>query len=156
MLSICNRGSNQMSSHTQLNFTRNKTLQWNSSCKQHEPNLNTGEIFALWDLMVQENLPHSKCCGLVQPTAGEISVLGLDVQKDPVAVKRQVGYVPESPEIYEFLTGIEYLDFIGDIYGMPNVEKQQRITSTSRRSAWGKRRRHDKTVIQTAWKRKSV
>jgi ABC-2 type transport system ATP-binding protein len=66
--------------------------------------------------------------GLVPPTAGEISVLGLDVQKDPVGVKRQVGYVPESPNIYEFLTGIEYLDFIGDIYGIPAAEKQQRIT----------------------------
>jgi ABC-2 type transport system ATP-binding protein len=55
-------------------------------------------------------------------------VLGLDVQKDPVQVKQQVGYVPESPNIYEFLTGIEYLDFIGDIYGIQTAEKQQRIT----------------------------
>ena len=43
-------------------------------------------------------------------------------------LKRQVGYVPESPDVYEFLTGIEYLDFIGDIYGIPAAEKQQRIT----------------------------
>ena len=66
--------------------------------------------------------------GLVQPTAGQVTVLGIDVQKDPVAVKRQVGYVPESPDVYEFLTGIEYLDFIGDIYGVKPAEKQQRIT----------------------------
>ena len=39
-----------------------------------------------------------------------------------------VGYVPESPNIYEFLTGIEYLDFIADIYGVPTAEKKQRIT----------------------------
>ena len=50
------------------------------------------------------------------------------MQKDPVAVKRQVGYVPESPNVYEFLTGIEYLDFIADIYGVSTAEKQQRIT----------------------------
>ncbi len=43
-------------------------------------------------------------------------------------VKQLVGYVPESPNIYEFLTGIEYLDFIADIYGVPTAEKQQRIT----------------------------
>ena len=43
-------------------------------------------------------------------------------------VKRLVGYVPESPNIYEFLTGIEYLDFIADIYGVPAAEKKQRIT----------------------------
>jgi len=66
--------------------------------------------------------------GLVQPTAGDINVLGIPVAKDPVAVKRQVGYVPESPDVYEFLTGIEYLDFIGDIYNVSVAEKQQRVT----------------------------
>jgi ABC-2 type transport system ATP-binding protein len=66
--------------------------------------------------------------GLVQADAGSIIVLGLDVVKQPVEVKRLVGYVPESPNIYEFLTGIEYLDFIADIYGVSTVEKQQRIT----------------------------
>lgn len=91
--------------------------------------LNTGEIFALLGPNGSGKSTTLKMLlGLVQPTAGSISVLGIDVQKDPVAVKQQVGYVPESPEIYEFLTGIEYLDFIGDIYGMPNAEKQQRIT----------------------------
>ncbi len=66
--------------------------------------------------------------GLVQPTSGSVNVLGIDVQKNPIEVKRLVGYVPESPNIYEFLTGIEYLDFIGDIYGMQADEKKQRIT----------------------------
>ena len=65
--------------------------------------------------------------GLVQPDAGEVTVLGVDVQKNPVAVKQQVGYVPESPRLYEFLTGIEYLDFIGDIYNMRAEEKKSRI-----------------------------
>ncbi len=66
--------------------------------------------------------------GLVDPTAGSVTVLGLDVQKQPVEVKQLVGYVPEAANIYEFLTGIEYLDFIADIYGVPTAEKQQRIT----------------------------
>jgi len=65
--------------------------------------------------------------GLVQPDFGSVNVLGIDVQKDPVAVKRLVGYVPESPRLYEFLTGIEYLDFIGDVYGMQTEEKKARI-----------------------------
>jgi len=65
--------------------------------------------------------------GLVQPDAGSVNVFGIDVQEDAVAVKRQVGYVPESPRLYEFLTGIEYLDFIGDIYGMKTEEKRTRI-----------------------------
>jgi ABC-2 type transport system ATP-binding protein len=66
--------------------------------------------------------------GLVQNDSGSVNVLGVDVQKDPLAVKQQVGYVPESPRLYEFLTGIEYLDFIGDIYGMKTEEKKNRIT----------------------------
>ena len=65
--------------------------------------------------------------GLVQPDNGTVEVFGIDVQKDPVAVKRQVGYLPESPRLYEFLTGLEYLDFIGDIFGVTTEAKKQRI-----------------------------
>jgi ABC-2 type transport system ATP-binding protein len=65
--------------------------------------------------------------GLVQPDAGSVHVLGLDVKKDAVAVKQLVGYAPESSHLYEFLTGIEFLDFIGDIYGMEAEEKKTRI-----------------------------
>ena len=91
--------------------------------------IDTGEIFALLGPNGSGKSTTLKMLmGLVQPTAGSVNVLGLDVLKDPVAVKRQVGYVPESPDIYEFLTGIEYLDFIGDIYGVPTAEKQQRVT----------------------------
>jgi ABC-2 type transport system ATP-binding protein len=91
--------------------------------------INRGEIFALLGPNGSGKSTTLKMLlSLVQPTAGSINVLGIDVQKDPVAVKQQVGYVPESPTLYEFLTGIEYLDFIADIYGVPPAEKQQRIT----------------------------
>ena len=65
--------------------------------------------------------------GLVQPDGGSVTVLGNPVSQDPVALKRSVGYVPESPRLYEFLTGIEYLDFIGDVYGMQPEDKKNRI-----------------------------
>jgi ABC-2 type transport system ATP-binding protein len=107
------------------------TKRYNEIVAVNDMNLSieTGEIFALLGPNGSGKSTTLKMLlGLVEPTAGSISVLGLDVLKDPVAVKQQVGYVPESPEIYEFLTGIEYLDFIGDIYGMPSSEKQQRIT----------------------------
>jgi len=65
--------------------------------------------------------------GLVAPTSGSVIVLGLDAQKETVKVKQLVGYAPEAPRLYEFLTGIEYLDFIADIYGVPTEEKKKRI-----------------------------
>ncbi len=92
-------------------------------------NIKQGEIFGLLGPNGSGKSTTLKMLmGLVQPTQGSVNVLGVDVQKNPVEVKRSVGYVPESPNIYEFLTGIEYLDFIGDIYGMPAEEKKQRIT----------------------------
>ena len=92
-------------------------------------NIKTGEMFALLGPNGSGKTTTLKMLlGLVQPDSGTVNVLGLDVQKQPVEVKRLVGYVPESPNIYEFLTGIEYLDFIGDIYGMQTSEKKQRIT----------------------------
>src|SRR5213593_5020816 len=55
--------------------------------------------------------------GLIHPTSGLVRILGLDVQKFPMEIRRSVGYVPESPRLYEFLTATEYLDFIADVRG---------------------------------------
>ncbi len=65
--------------------------------------------------------------GLIRPTAGSVRVLGLDVQRAPIDVRRAVGYVPESPRLYEFLTATEYLDFIADVRGIGYEEKKERI-----------------------------
>jgi ABC-2 type transport system ATP-binding protein len=65
--------------------------------------------------------------GLVKADSGSVNVLGINAEDDPVAVKRQVGYVPESARLYEFLTGLEYLDFVSDIYGVGVSEKKTRI-----------------------------
>ena len=90
--------------------------------------IGTGEIFGLLGPNGSGKSTTLKMLtGLVQPDVGNINVLGLDVLKQPVEVKRLVGYVPESANIYEFLTGIEYLDFIADIYEVPPEEKKQRI-----------------------------
>lgn len=66
--------------------------------------------------------------GLIHPTAGSVNVLGLNVQKFPMEVRRSVGYVPESPRLYEFLTATEYLDFVADVRGLTYQEKKERIT----------------------------
>jgi ABC-2 type transport system ATP-binding protein len=65
--------------------------------------------------------------GLVKPDSGFVKALGISVNIDSVVVKKQIGYVPETPRLYEFLTGLEYLDFVGDIYGLNASEKKTRI-----------------------------
>ncbi len=65
--------------------------------------------------------------GLLKPTEGSVSVLGIDAAKDPIGIKKQIGYVPEAPRIYEFLTALEFLDLTGDLYGMGPDDKKQRI-----------------------------
>lgn len=110
---------------------QNVTKRYNELVAVNNVNLtiNTGEIFALLGPNGSGKSTTLKMLlGLVQPTTGEVNVLGINVQKDPVTVKQLVGYVPESPQIYEFLTGIEFLDFIADIYSVPTAEKKQRIT----------------------------
>ena len=66
--------------------------------------------------------------GILKPDSGSIKVYGVDVQQSPIEAKRMIGYVPESPRLYEFLTGVEYLDFIGDVHGLDVETKKSRIT----------------------------
>ena len=66
--------------------------------------------------------------GLVRPTSGRAKILGLDVQKQPKEIRRLIGYVPETPRLYEFLTATEYLDFIADVRGLAYEEKKVRIS----------------------------
>jgi len=65
--------------------------------------------------------------GIIKPDAGSIRVLGTDVTADPVAIKGMIGYVPESPRLYEFLSGVEYLDFVADVHGLAKGQRQERI-----------------------------
>src|ERR1700730_3624045 len=65
--------------------------------------------------------------GILRPDYGTVLVDGEDVTKDPIHVKRKMGYVPETPQLYEFLTGIEYIDFVAEMYGVPAQERKERI-----------------------------
>jgi ABC-2 type transport system ATP-binding protein len=66
--------------------------------------------------------------GVIKPDSGSIHILGKDVAKDAVETKRTVGYVPETPQLYEFLSGIEYLDFVADMFGMSDELRKERIS----------------------------
>ena len=65
--------------------------------------------------------------GILTPSEGTISVCGKDIVKEPVDAKRLFGYVPDTPDIYDRLTGSEYLEFLGDVYGVSGQERQIRI-----------------------------
>lgn len=56
--------------------------------------------------------------GLIPDFGGEVTVAGISMAKDPLGIKKLIGYVPENAEIYDVLTPMEYLDFIGKLYGM--------------------------------------
>jgi ABC-2 type transport system ATP-binding protein len=65
--------------------------------------------------------------GILKADAGSVRLLGRDMYDDPVASKRLLGYVPESSQLYEFLTGAEYLDFVAEMYGVDRAERADRI-----------------------------
>jgi ABC-2 type transport system ATP-binding protein len=65
--------------------------------------------------------------GLIRPDEGEVRLFGRDGHVDPTGTKRLVGYVPESPSLYEFLTCAEYLDFVADMYGLDAATRRDRI-----------------------------
>jgi ABC-2 type transport system ATP-binding protein len=65
--------------------------------------------------------------GLLRPDSGKIVVEGHDVAADGLAAKQLTTYVPDYPAVYERLTGLEYLNFMGDVYGVPKAERLDRI-----------------------------
>ena len=65
--------------------------------------------------------------GIQQFDAGEITIGGTSIQKDPLTCKKQIAYIPDNPDLYDFMTGIKYLNFIADIFGVSSEVRQVRI-----------------------------
>ena len=65
--------------------------------------------------------------GILQFDEGEIKIGGISIKEDPIACKKILAYIPDNPDIYEFMTGIKYLNFIADIFGVGAKERQERI-----------------------------
>lgn len=69
-----------------------------------------------------------KCvAGIHGYDAGVIRIDGIDLAKDPLECKRRMAYIPDNPDLYEYLTGIQYLNFIGDVFQVPAGERRERI-----------------------------
>lgn len=65
--------------------------------------------------------------GILGFDSGDILVCGISVRKDPIACKQRLAYIPENPDLYDFMTGIQYLNFIADIFGVDAAKRQERI-----------------------------
>ena len=65
--------------------------------------------------------------GIQQFDSGEITIGGTSIQKDSLTCKKQIAYIPDNPDLYDFMTGIKYLNFIADIFGVSSEVRQVRI-----------------------------
>ena len=71
------------------------------------------------------------CCGILQFEQGEITIGGSSIKDDPVVCKRRLAYIPDNPDLYDFMTGAKYLAFIADVFGMSAEERKERIEKYS-------------------------
>lgn len=65
--------------------------------------------------------------GILQFDDGEIFINGTSVKSDPIKCKKEIAYIPDNPDIYEFMTGIKYLNFVADIFGVSSTDRQEKI-----------------------------
>ena len=67
------------------------------------------------------------CCGILQFDSGDILIDGVSIKADPLTCKRSIAYIPDNPELYDYLSGIKYLNFVADIYGVSADVRAERI-----------------------------
>ena len=69
-----------------------------------------------------------RCCsGILEPDEGDIRIDGLSLRESPLECKRRLAYIPDNPDLYEYLTGIRYLNFVADVYGVSAADRASRI-----------------------------
>lgn len=71
------------------------------------------------------------CCGILKPDSGEIFIDGVALAEKPLECKAKIAYIPDNPDLYEYMTGIEYLNFIADVFGLTAQERAESISMYS-------------------------
>ena len=71
--------------------------------------------------------------GILNFDGGEIFIDGISVRDDPLEAKRRLAYIPDNPDLYDFMSGIKYLNFIGDVFGVAPDVRQERIRDLAER-----------------------
>ena len=67
------------------------------------------------------------CAGILRFDAGDILIDGVSVKADPLTCKGKIAYIPDNPDLYDFMTGIQFLNFIADVFGVTSRDRQERI-----------------------------
>ena len=67
------------------------------------------------------------CCGILNFDSGEILIDGISIKEKPLEAKKGLAYIPDNPDLYDFMTGIRYLNFVSDIYGVSKNDREERI-----------------------------
>lgn len=68
------------------------------------------------------------CTGLIGFDKGEIRVDGINIAADPIACKQKMAYIPDNPDLYEYMTGNQFLNFVADIFGIDEQTRKEKIT----------------------------
>ncbi|MGI8827908.1 MAG: ABC transporter ATP-binding protein [Chloroflexota bacterium] len=81
--------------------------------------VHAGEIFGLLGPNgAGKTTTVTMCCGLLRPTSGSVSIDGVDMERDPRGAKRLIGYVPDEPDLYDKLSAREFIQLMGELYGV--------------------------------------
>lgn len=67
------------------------------------------------------------CCGILQFDEGEIFIDGANLKDEPLKCKQKLAYIPDNPDLYDYMTGIQFLNFVADIFGVNGEIRQERI-----------------------------
>ena len=67
------------------------------------------------------------CCGILGFDSGEITIGGVSMKENPLVCKSKLAYIPDNPDLYDFMTGIQYLNFVADVFSVPADERQKKI-----------------------------
>jgi ABC-2 type transport system ATP-binding protein len=66
-------------------------------------------------------------CGILRPDAGSVTVDGVSMRENPIVCKQNMAYIPDNPDLYDFMSGIKYLHFVADMYSVPTDVRAERI-----------------------------
>lgn len=87
--------------------------------------INSGEIYGfIGHNGAGKTTTIKACCGILQYDSGDIYIDGTSIKSNPIQCKSKLAYIPDNPDLYEFMTGIQFLNFVADIFGVGAEERQ--------------------------------